>query len=87
MDNGVLKINLEDYRLEDIEKQDLDHPVNEVFLTAVWSLEFRKCFWLNIALYATFLILLTTSVWMNNLSNISGGEFVKKQHCKKATRA
>ena len=71
MDNGVLNINLERYGLDDIKKHDLDHPVNEAFLTAVWS-RIRKWFWLNIALYAIFLVLLTWSVWLNYSSNNSG---------------
>ena len=65
MVNGVLNINLENYGLDDIKKQYLNHPVNEAFLTAVWS-RIRKWFWLNIAIYAIFLVLLTTSVWLNS---------------------
>ena len=58
-------IDFKDYGLEDIRKEDLDHPVNEAYLAAVvWS-QIKKWFWLNTGLYIVYLILLTTSVWLN----------------------
>jgi len=65
MVGDVLEIDLKNYGLKDIVDEELDHPVNEAYLTAVvWS-QIKKWFWLNIGFYIVYLILLTTSVWVN----------------------
>ena len=65
MVGDVLEIDFKNYGLKDIVPEELDHPVNEAYLTAVvWS-QIKKWFWLNIGFYIVYLILLTTSVWVN----------------------